>query len=90
MDECQLAVNPKLIPLKVFDTEEQYKDFVDNWKGEQLGAETHYQSGKICIALPNPVSLAIEKAIKMAEKETRLKVPLGMEYIVHKNWYGCH
>ena len=89
-DECQLAVNPKLIPLKVFDTEEQYKDFVDNWKGEQLGAETHYQSGKICIALPNPVSLAIEKAIKMAEKETRLKVPLGMEYVVHKNWYGCH
>lgn len=89
-DECQLAVNPKLIPLKVFDTEEQYKDFVSNWKGEQLGAETHYQSGKICIALPNPVSLAIEKAIKMAEKETRLKVPLGMEYIVHKNWYGCH
>ena len=89
-DEGQLAVNPKLIPLKVFDTEEQYKDFVSNWKGEQLGAETHYQSGKICIALPNPVSLAIEKAIKMAEKETRLKVPLGMEYIVHKNWYGCH
>ena len=89
-DEGQLAVNPKLIPLKVFDTEEQYKDFVSNWEGEQLGAETHYQSGKICIALPNPVSLAIEKAIKMAEKETRLKVPLGMEYIVHKNWYGCH
>ena len=89
-DEGQLAVNPKLIPLKVFDTEEQYKDFVANWKGEQLGAETHYQSGKICIALPNPVSLAIEKAIKMAEKETRLKVPLGMEYVVHKNWYGCH
>lgn len=89
-DECQLAVNPKLIPLKVFDTEEQYKDFVTKWKGEQLGAETHYQSGKICIALPNPVSLAIEKAIKMAEKETRLKVPLGMEYVVHKNWYGCH
>ena len=89
-DECQLAVNPKLIPLKVFDTEEQYQDFVSGWKGEQLGAETHYQSGKICIALPNPVSLAIEKAIKMAEKETRLKVPLGMEYVVHKNWYGCH
>ena len=84
-DECQLAVNPKLIPLKVFDTEEQYQDFVSGWKGEQLGAETHYQSGKICIALPNPISLAIEKAIKMAEKETRLKVPLGMEYIVHKN-----
>ena len=89
-DEGQLAVNPKLIPLKVFDTEEQYKDFVSNWRGGQLGAETHYQNGKICIALPNPVSLAIEKAIKMAEKETRLKVPLGMEYIVHKNWYGCH
>ena len=89
-DECQLAVNPKLIPLKVFDTKEQYKDFVSDWKGGQLGAKTHYQSGKICIALPNPVSLAIEKAIKMAEKETGLKVPLGMEYTVHKNWYGCH
>ena len=89
-DECQLAVNPKLIPLKVFDTEEDYKSFVDNWNGEQLGAETHYKNGKICIAMPNVVSRAITEAIKMAEKETRLKVPLGMEYIVHKNWYGCH
>ena len=89
-DECQLAVNPKLIPLKVFDNEEQYKEFVDSWKGEQLGSETHYKNGKICIAMPNPVSLAVEEAIKIAEKETRLKVPLGMEYVVHKNWYGCH
>lgn len=89
-DECQLAVNPKLIPFKDFETEEDCDLFVDNWRGEQLGAKTELSSGKFRIALPNPVSKAITEAIKMAEKETRLKVELGMEWVVHKNWYGCH
>jgi len=89
-DECQLAVNPKLIHFKDFETEEDCDLFIDSWKGEQLGAKTELSSGKFRIALPNPVSKAITEAIKMAEKETRLKVELGMEWVVHKNWYGCH
>ena len=90
MDECQLAVNPKLIKLKTFDTEEDYKEFLSNWTGEQLGSETTLRNGKICIAMPNVVSKAITEAIKLAEIETRLKVPLGMEYVVANNWYNCH
>lgn len=89
-DECQLAVNPKLIELKTFDTDEDYKEFLSTWTGEQLGSETTLRNGKICIAMPNVVSKAITEAIKLAEKETRLKVPLGMEYVVANNWYNCH
>ena len=89
-DECQLAVNPKLIELKTFDTEEDYKEFLSAWTGEQLGSETTLRNGKICIAMPNVVSRAITEAIKLAEIETRLKVPLGMEYVVANNWYNCH
>lgn len=89
-DECQLAVNPKLIKLKTFDTENEYKEFISSWNGEQLGSETTLKSGKICIALPNVVSRAISEAIKMAEKETCLKVALGMEWVVANNWYNCH
>ena len=40
--------------------------------------------------MPNVVSKAITEAIKLAEIETRLKVPLGMEYVVANNWYNCH
>lgn len=89
-DECQLAVNPKLIELKTFNTEEDYKEFLSTWTGEQLGSETTLRNGKICIAMPNVVSKAITEAIKLAEIETRLKVPLGMEYVVANNWYNCH
>lgn len=89
-DECQLAVNPKLIELKTFDTDEDYKEFLSTWTGEQLGSETTLRNGKICIAMPNVVSKAITEAIKLAEIETRLKVPLGMEYVVANNWYNCH
>ena len=89
-DECQLAVNPKLIPLKTFETEADCDLFIDSWTGDQLGAKTELSNGKFRLALPNPVSKAITEAIKMAEKETRLKVPLGIEWVVHKNWYGCH
>ena len=89
-DECQLAVHPKHIPLKVFNTEDEALEFKKSWVGEQLGELTHLKNGKPCFALPNPVSKAISEAISLAEKEVNLKVPLGMEWIVHKNWFGCH
>lgn len=89
-DECQLAVNPKLVEIKMFDNEEQLNEFKDSWTGEQLGAETELKNGKIGIAMPNPVSKAISKAIKMAEEEVNLKVELGFEWVCHKNWFGCH
>lgn len=89
-DECQLSVNPKLITLKKFTTEDECNKFKETWGGEQLGSEVKMKSGKLCLALPNPVSKAISKAIELAEKEVKLKVPLGMEWVVANNWYNCH
>lgn len=89
-DECQLAVNPKLIQYKVFDSEAEAEKFRKDWTGLQLGATVHGNNGKFVIALPNEVSKAVEQAIAMAVKEVNLKVELGMEWVVHKNWFGCH
>ena len=89
-DECQLAVNPKLIQYKIFKTEEELKEFESSWDGEQLGSAVEGKNGTFVVALPNPVSQAITKAIDMAVEEVKLKVPLGCEWVVHKNWMGCH
>ena len=89
-DECQLAVKPELVELKKFETEEDYKNFLSNWKGKQLGSETTLRSGKICIAMPSVISEAVQYGIDQAEKHTNLKVALGFEYVVANNWYNCH
>ena len=85
-----MAVNPELCKFKIFDTEEDAESFVSSWEGEQLGSAVEGKNGTFVIALPNPVSQAITKAIDMAVEEVKLKVPLGCEWVVHKNWYGCH
>jgi hypothetical protein len=90
MDECQLAVNPRLIPLKFFNNEEDYKLFINTWEGEQLGDKTETRDGRICIAMPNPISQAVSEAIVLAEKEVNLKVNLGISYVVGNNWAICH
>ena len=89
-DECQLAVNPKLVQYKVFNTEEDASKFVANWEGEQLGSIVEGKNGTLVVALPNPISKAITKAIDMAVEEVKLKVPLACEWVVHRNWMGCH
>lgn len=89
-DECQLAVNPSLIEYKIFKTEDEAEAFVKEWTGEQLGSIVEGKNGTYVIALPNVVSKAITKAISMAVDTVKLKVPLGMEWTVHKNWFGCH
>lgn len=89
-DECQLAVKPSLIKYKVFKTEDELKEFESTWEGEQLGSPVEGKNGTLVVALPNVVSRAITKAIDMAVEEVKLNVPLACEWVVHKNWYGCH
>lgn len=89
-DEQQLAVNPKLVSYKVFDTEEDAKKFKAEWTGDQLGAIVEGKNGKFVITLPNVVSLALANSYNRAVEAVNLKVPLGHEWVVHKNWYGCH
>lgn len=88
-DEAQMAVNPKLVKFELFDTEEEAEKFVSEWNGdEQLSAISHGKKWYVC--LPNDISIAIDKAIKKVCEMFELRVPLGFEWIVNKNWYGCH
>lgn len=89
-DECQLAVNPKHAKYKIFKSKDEALEFVKEWKGEQLGSIVEGKDDTFVIALPNLVSRAITEAIRLAVLETKLKVPLGMEWVVHKTWMGCH
>lgn len=88
MDENQLYLNTNIVKYKTFETEEEGKNFIKNWQGEQLGSLV--EAKKWYVALPNDVSLGISEAIKETEKLTRLNVPLGYEYVVANNWYLCH
>jgi hypothetical protein len=88
-DEAQLTVKQGIIKFKTFNTKEEAKDFHKNWEGEgQLS--TIKEGIKWYVALPNDVSLSIEKATKKTEDLLKLNFELSFEYDVHKNWYGCH
>jgi hypothetical protein len=87
-DECQLLTKPNLIKFQTFETEELANEFVSSWEGSQLSAVAHGNSWYV--ALPNDISFAIDTAIKETGELLKLNVPLGFEWIVHKNWYGCH
>lgn len=87
-DECQLFVKKDNIKFKTFLNKEDAKEFVKNWKGTQLSAIS--EGNTWYVALPNDISHSIEKAITQTQELLKLNVDLGYEWIVHKNWYGCH
>jgi hypothetical protein len=91
MDENQLLTSPKLYKFKVFEQEDEAKEFVENWDSEkgQLSAIGHSDKGYY-IALPNEVSEGIQSAITETENILSLNVNLGFEWIAGKNWYQCH
>lgn len=89
-DEQQLSLHPSLLKYKIFDSKDEAKDFVAKWEGDQLGAITEGKDGKFVISLPNVVSIALKESYDRAVETVGLKVPLGHEWVVHKNWYGCH
>jgi len=87
-DEAQLLLNRGLVKFKTFETEQEAKDFISLWQGEQLSAIAHGK--KYYIALPNPVSRAIKRATDRVEKLLNLQFELGIEWIVGANWAQCH
>jgi len=87
-DECQLFVKKENIKFKTFLNKEEGKEFINNWQGTQLSALSEGSSWYV--ALPNDISTSIEKAITKTQDLLKLNVDLGYEWIVHKNWYGCH
>jgi uncharacterized membrane protein YkvA (DUF1232 family) len=89
-DEAQLAVNPKLLSFKTFDTEEEAQVFVNENKIENYSISTISHGKKYYVCIPNDVSKAIEDGVKQASELLKLNVPLGIEWVVGKNWSQCH
>lgn len=89
-DEQQLSVDPKLITYKIFASKDEAKAFIETWEGEQLGSLVEGKNGTFVLAMPNVVSIALCNSYKRVVETVALKVPLGNEWVVHKNWYGCH
>lgn len=88
-DEAQLAVKNGIIKFETFNTREEAENFKNSWAGE--GQLSNIKEGsKWYVALPNPVSISLEKATKKTESILQLQFELAFEYDVHKNWYGCH
>lgn len=88
-DECQLFINKNFFKYRSFNTEDEAKTFVKEWVGvEQLSAISH--GTKVFVALPNDVTKAIEKAMNTVNNKFKLKVPLGYEWMVGRNWAECH
>jgi len=87
-DECQLFVKKENVKFKTFLNKEEAEDFVNNWEGSQLSAIS--EGNTWYVTLPNDISQCIEKAINKTQELLKLNVDLGYEYVVHKNWNGCH
>lgn len=85
-DEVQCAVHPSLVPITVFETEEEAKAFRSTDKfNSAVGHGKKYFIGR-----NNPVVQCIHEAIEDAVKILKLKVPLGFEWNAGKNWAQCH
>lgn len=87
-DECQLFTKKENIKFKSFTSKIEAKEFVNNWEGSQLSAIS--EGNTWYVALPNEISESIEKAINVTQDLLKLNVNLGYEWIVNKDWYGCH
>lgn len=87
-DECQLFVKKDNVTFKTFETKAEAKEFVKSWEGTQLSAIS--EGNTWYVTLPNDISTSIEKAITKTQELLKLNVDLGYEYIVHRNWMGCH
>ena len=88
-DEQALYTNPKLLDFQRFKTKEEAEEFTKNWTGEQLGGINEGKDGYY-ITLPNCISKSITESMDEAEKLLNIKVKMGMEYLVGRNWYDCH
>jgi len=86
-DECQFAVHPKLMKTKVFQSDEEAKDFTKDNAG--CSAVGHGTRGAYVGLKTLPVQ-AIEEGIELANKQLSLHVQLGFEWIPGLTWGQCH
>lgn len=87
-DEQALRIKKHMVQIKKFASEEEGRQFVENWEGEQISPLMHDKNWYI--VLPNDISKAISDAILKTEKLLKLKVHLQTEIMVNTSWAKCH
>lgn len=87
LDECQFAVHPSLMKVKVFKSEEEAKEFMKIEEG--CSAIGHGSKGCYVGLKTVPVE-AIASGIKQACQDMQLHVDLGFEWIPGTTWAQCH
>jgi len=80
-----MAVHPRLMNVKVHDTEEEAKEA----RTDPSGAIGHGSKGYYTTN-PTKAVQCISEAISNVGEEMQLNVQLGHEYISGMNWGQCH
>jgi hypothetical protein len=87
-DEADYEADSKFFEFKTFDTKEEAEAFKASWEGEPLSGIVHGK--KYFVTLPNKFSKIVADSIDKTCKLLDLKVPLGFEFLVGKNWKQAH
>jgi len=88
-DEMDMYADPSFFKFEKFDTEDDAKEFIKNWSGEQLSAIGHSSKGYY-VCLPNVISMETLECMRDAEKSLKINVTMGMEYMLGRTWYDAH
>lgn len=90
-DEAQLVTFPSMYKFITFHEKEEAEKFIKEWdmsKG-QLSAISEGKNG-FYICLPNDLSNALNTSINKIKEKFKIKVDLGIEWIIGRDWESCH
>lgn len=85
-DEAQYAVNPTLLKVNKFSTEQEANDYSSKTNASACSKK----GSKFYNADDNAVVQCIEDSIKEATEFLKLRVDLGYEWKIGNNWEMCH
>lgn len=86
-DEAQLELSRELVKFKIFDTEEEAKDFCE--EGRVWSDVGHAKDGRFFRSWCRAGELAVE-SVREAGLYYKLNVELTSGYVVGNSWANCH
>lgn len=85
-DEVQAFVKKNLISFKTFDT----KEAAEEAAAKEVNASSVGHAKRWYYCPENTVSKCLMESLNILQKELALNVPLGVEWVVGRNWLECH
>lgn len=86
MDEAQLELSKNLVKFKLFNTEEEAKEFKK--ENKDWSDISHSEKGYYCAY--SLVGVLASESVKEAGEYYKLNVELTAGYIINRSWAGCH